>query len=65
MLAQEWHKVPPHDGYDRLGTVYEARGENRQPADCYRKVIWLIRSAEGLATVFRGSVDTKKLAATM
>ena len=32
MLAQEWHKVPPHDGYDRLGTVYEARGENRQPA---------------------------------
>jgi len=28
-----------HDGYDRLGMVYEARGENRQAADCYRKVI--------------------------
>jgi tetratricopeptide (TPR) repeat protein len=28
-----------HDGYDRLGMVYEARGQNRQAADCYRKVI--------------------------
>jgi len=28
-----------HDGYDRLGLVHEARGENRQAADCYRKVI--------------------------
>ena len=28
-----------HDGYDRLGMVHEARGENRQAADCYRKVI--------------------------
>jgi tetratricopeptide (TPR) repeat protein len=28
-----------HDGYDRLGMVYEARGERRQAADCYRKVI--------------------------
>jgi hypothetical protein len=25
-----------HDGYDRLGMVYEARGENRQAADCLR-----------------------------
>jgi hypothetical protein len=32
-----------HDGYDRLGMVYEARGENRQAADCYRKVIAFIR----------------------
>src|ERR1700683_893821 len=32
-----------HDGYDRLGVVYEARGENRQAADCYRKVIAFIR----------------------
>jgi hypothetical protein len=32
-----------HDGYDRLGMVHEARGENRQAADCYRKVIDLIR----------------------
>jgi tetratricopeptide (TPR) repeat protein len=28
-----------HDGYDRLGMVYEARGERKQAADCYRKVI--------------------------
>lgn len=28
-----------HDGYDRLGMVYEARGESRQAADYYRKVI--------------------------
>jgi tetratricopeptide (TPR) repeat protein len=32
-----------HDGYDRLGMVLEARGENRQAADCYRKVIAFIR----------------------
>lgn len=32
-----------HDGYDRLGMVHEARGENHQAADCYRKVIALIR----------------------
>jgi tetratricopeptide (TPR) repeat protein len=32
-----------HDGYDRLGMVHEARGENRLAADCYRKVIGFIR----------------------
>jgi tetratricopeptide (TPR) repeat protein len=32
-----------HDGYDRLAMVHEARGENRQAADCYRKVIAFIR----------------------
>jgi tetratricopeptide (TPR) repeat protein len=32
-----------HDGYDRLGMVYEARGENQKAADCYRKVIEHIR----------------------
>jgi len=32
-----------HDGYDRLGMVYEARGDNRQAADCYRKVIAFIK----------------------
>lgn len=32
-----------HDGYDRLGMVHEARGENREAADCYRKVITMIR----------------------
>lgn len=28
-----------HDGYDRLGMVYEARGDKKKAADCYRKVI--------------------------
>ena len=28
-----------HDGWDRLGMVYEARGENAQAVDCYRKVV--------------------------
>jgi len=32
-----------HNGYDRLGMVHEARGENRQAADCYRKVIAFVR----------------------
>jgi hypothetical protein len=32
-----------HDGYDRLGMVHEARGENREAADCYRMVIAMIR----------------------
>jgi len=33
-----------HDGWDRLGMVHEARGDHRQAADCYRKVIALIRA---------------------
>jgi len=33
-----------HDGWDRLGMVYEARGENQKAADCYRKVIDFIRA---------------------
>ena len=32
-----------HDGYDRLGMVYEARGE-KAAADCYRKVIEFVRA---------------------
>ena len=31
------------DGWDRLGMVYEARGENQKAADSYRKVIEFIR----------------------
>jgi hypothetical protein len=30
-------------GYDRLGMVYEARGQNKQAADCNRKVIEFVR----------------------
>lgn len=33
-----------HDGHDRLGMVYEARGQNREAADCYRRVIEFIRA---------------------
>lgn len=33
-----------HDGYDRLGMVYEARGQNKQAADYYRRVIEFARA---------------------
>lgn len=33
-----------HDGYDRLGMVYEARGQNKEAADCYRKVIEFVQA---------------------
>jgi uncharacterized protein YchJ len=33
-----------HDGYDRLGMVYEARGDRHKAAECYRKVIEFIRA---------------------
>jgi tetratricopeptide (TPR) repeat protein len=32
-----------HDGYDRLGMVYEARGQKKQAAECYRQVIQFVR----------------------
>jgi tetratricopeptide (TPR) repeat protein len=51
-----------HDGYDRLGMVYEARGDHRQAADYYRKAIDLIRShldtyEPGFDAVFQKLVD--------
>jgi tetratricopeptide (TPR) repeat protein len=33
-----------HDGYDRLGMVHEARGQFREAADCYRKVVEFMRA---------------------
>jgi tetratricopeptide (TPR) repeat protein len=33
-----------HDGYDRLGMVYEARGDKKQAADYYRQVIDFVQS---------------------
>ena len=33
-----------HNGYDRLGMVHEARGQLREAADCYRKVIEFTRA---------------------
>jgi len=32
-----------HDGWDRLGMVHQARGDSAQAADCYRKVLDVIR----------------------
>jgi tetratricopeptide (TPR) repeat protein len=32
-----------HDGYDRLGMVYEARGDNKQAAHYYRQALKFIR----------------------
>jgi tetratricopeptide (TPR) repeat protein len=32
-----------HDGYDRLGMVYEARGDNKQAAHYYRKALEFIQ----------------------
>ena len=40
-LLVRYPEVP--DGWDRLGMVHEARGENREAADCYRKLIDFIR----------------------
>jgi tetratricopeptide (TPR) repeat protein len=44
-LLVRYPEVP--DGWDRLGMVHEKRGENRQAADCYRKVIAFIREHPG------------------
>ena len=41
-LLVRYPEVP--DGHDRLGMVYEARGQNRQAADCYRKVVDFMRA---------------------
>lgn len=36
-----------HDGYDRLGMVYEARGDKKQAAHYYRQVIDFVRAHPG------------------
>ena len=51
-----------HDGWDRLGMVHEARGNSRQAAECYRKVIDFIRShpdhyAAGMAEQFAKLIE--------
>jgi tetratricopeptide (TPR) repeat protein len=38
------HYPEVHDGYDRLGMVYEARGRPREAADCYRQVLAFMRA---------------------
>jgi tetratricopeptide (TPR) repeat protein len=51
-----------HDGYDRLGMVYEARGDNKQAANCYRKVVEFVRARPdhyepGYESIFVALVD--------
>jgi len=46
-----------HDGWDRLGMMHEAKGENKAAADCYRKALAIIRERpqqydEAFADVF-------------
>ncbi len=36
-----------HDGHDRLGMVYEARGLRREAAESYRKVVDIMRAHPG------------------
>lgn len=49
-LLVHFPEVP--DGWDRLGMVHEKRGQNREAADCYRKVIDFIREhADGFDAV--------------
>jgi TolA-binding protein len=33
-----------HDGYDRLGMVYAARGDHKQAAEQYRKVVQFVQA---------------------
>ena len=40
-LLEHYPEVP--DGWDRLGMVHEKRGEDRQAADCYRKLLAFVR----------------------
>jgi tetratricopeptide (TPR) repeat protein len=45
-----------HDGWDRLGMVHKARGENAQAVDCYRRVIaFLDKNPDYSEPAFRAS----------
>jgi len=44
-LLVRYPEVP--DGHDRLGMLYEARGQNREAADCYRRVVAFMRAHPG------------------
>ncbi len=51
-----------HDGWDRLGMVHEARGNVREAADCYRRVLDFLRENpdytddDGLTTLYTGLI---------
>lgn len=51
-----------HDGWDRLGMVHEARGDNAQAADCYRKLIDFLRQNPGYADPEMAQDYTKLIA---
>ncbi len=53
-----------HDGWDRLGMVHEARGDNAQAAECYRKLIDFLRQHPGYADPEMAE-DYTKLAAKL
>ena len=58
-----------HDGWDRLGMVYQARGDDQSAADCYRKVIEVIRAHPegcdpGFEAIFRRLVEKLDPSAT-
>jgi hypothetical protein len=64
--ARQGRVAQKHDGYDRLGLVHEAGGENRQAADCYRKVIEFIREAHRrLRPRLRGHVQQTRQSARL
>ena len=41
-LLERYPEVP--DGHERLGRVYEARGDHARAADCYRLCVEFIRA---------------------
>ena len=51
-----------HDGWDRFGMVHEARGDNAQAADCYRKLIDFLRQNPGYADPEMAQDYTKLIA---
>jgi tetratricopeptide (TPR) repeat protein len=40
------HYPDVHDGYDRLGMVYEARGDKKQAAAYYRKIVEFVSARQ-------------------
>ena len=44
-LLERYPEVP--DGHERLAMVYQARGDRRQAAECYRRVIEFVRARPG------------------
>jgi tetratricopeptide (TPR) repeat protein len=44
-LLERYPQVP--DGHERLGMIYEARGDHRRAAECYRSCLQFIRAHPG------------------